>query len=162
MDFQNLDSKKRQDLLEFIFLSLDKIIKPYENSVQGPLGPRQYYSLRVINDCGPITMSMFAERAKIKKQQTTKIVNRLVELGMVNRIYTKSDRRTIKINITDSGREFLEKNNLRSLDCIVDIVEQLGDVENERFYEVVQALNEFLGRMPKIEIEEYHIEECEA
>jgi len=162
MDFQNLDSKKRQDLLEFIFLSLDKIIKPYENSVQGPLGPRQYYSLKVISDCGPITMSMFADRAKIKKQQTTKIVNRLVELGMVNRIYTKADRRTIKINITDSGRDFLEKNNLRSLDCIVDVVEQLGDAENERFYEVVGTLNELLGRMPKMAIAECSADADEA
>ena len=152
MNFDNVDSQKRKEILSFISLSLDKIIKPYEAAVQGPLGPRQYYALQIINDSGPLTMSEFANKANIKKQQTTKIVNRLVEMNLVRRIYSKSDRRTIMIAITAAGEEFLQLNSLGSLDCIIDTLSEMPPQDSEAFYEALMMVNGVLKKMPKASI----------
>jgi len=141
--------EKKQILMDFILLSMNKVIKPYEESNSCPLGYRQLFALEVLTISGPVTMTDFSDRVNIKKQQATKLVNRLVERGFVERLYDKNDRRTIKIIITPEGRDFLANNNTRSVDGLMEII---SDMEDENaFYESLKQTNEFISKLPKYE-----------
>ncbi|MBQ9992426.1 MAG: MarR family transcriptional regulator [Firmicutes bacterium] len=141
--------EKKQILMDFILLSMNKVIKPYEESNSCPLGYRQLFALEVLTISGPVTMTDFSDRVNIKKQQATKLVNRLVERGFVERLYDKNDRRTIKIIITPEGRDFLANNNTRSVDGLMEII---SDMEDESaFYESLKKTNEFISKLPKYE-----------
>lgn len=105
--------------------------------------------MEVLTISGPVTMTDFSDRVNIKKQQATKLVNRLVERGFVERLYDKNDRRTIKIIITPEGRDFLANNNTRSVDGLMEII---SDMEDESaFYESLKKTNEFISKLPKYE-----------
>lgn len=142
--------EKKQILMDFILLSMNKVIKPYEESNSCPLGYRQLYALEILTFSGPVTMTEFSERIDIKKQQSTKLVNRLVERGFVERLYDKSDRRTIKIIITPEGREFLANNNTRSVDGLMESIAAM-EVDENTFYTTLQKTNELISQLPKYE-----------
>lgn len=64
--------------------------------------------LFLLHRYGPMPMSAIGEKLNIAKPNITKLVDKLVEEAYVQRMNSNSDRRVTHIELTDSGRAFLQ------------------------------------------------------
>ncbi|QWX84412.1 MarR family transcriptional regulator [Cellulophaga sp. HaHaR_3_176] len=80
-------------------------LKPYDVSTQ------QFNVLRILRGQKgkPANLSTLNERMVTKMSNTTRLVDKLMQKGYVNRITCPSNRRKIEINITNEGEAILLK-----------------------------------------------------
>jgi DNA-binding MarR family transcriptional regulator len=76
--------------------------------------------LRVLTLEGTLHPAEIGERLQIAKAQMTHLIDKLVELGLVEREIDSVDRRTLNIGLTVRGREIMEENEI----CLVRAVEE--------------------------------------
>ncbi|GAB4405824.1 MAG: hypothetical protein OHK0039_07170 [Bacteroidia bacterium] len=64
-----------------------------------------------IDDFGPQRMKAVGERFRIKFSTLTSLVDKIERLGLVKRVNSKEDRRSILVTITKKGKRMLEEYN---------------------------------------------------
>jgi DNA-binding MarR family transcriptional regulator len=69
------------------------------------------------------------KRLQIAKAQMTYLIDKLVDLNLVERQFNTSDRRTINVVLTDTGRIILEKHDLILRNAVKEILSCLTDEE---------------------------------
>ena len=72
------------------------------------LGPSQTAALSTIERLGPLTPSGLADYERIQRPTATRIVARLEEAGLVERIPDPSDARSFAVSATPDGRAFVK------------------------------------------------------
>ena len=84
---------------------LAEILKPFEISSQ------QFNVLRILRGQKgkPANLSTIQERMVTKMSNTTRLVDKLVDKNLCERIVCPSNRRKIEIRITEQGLKLLEK-----------------------------------------------------
>ena len=88
-----------------------KILKPYNISEQ------QYNILRILRGAGKaITVNSIKERMIQKSPNSTRLMDKLCDKGLINRVRCESDRRVVYIEISNNGLELLEKMDLVELE----------------------------------------------
>ncbi|MGV3507753.1 MAG: MarR family winged helix-turn-helix transcriptional regulator [Sphingobacteriaceae bacterium] len=72
---------------------------------------QQFNILRILRGQhpGPATINLLKERMLDKMSDASRIVERLVQKGLVTRCINKKDRRAVDIQITDKGLDLLKK-----------------------------------------------------
>lgn len=85
--------------------SISNVLKPFDVSLQ------QFNVLRILRGQkgNPANLSTLNERMVTKMSNTTRLVDKLMAKGYVDRIVCPSNRRKVEINITDSGQKILKK-----------------------------------------------------
>jgi DNA-binding MarR family transcriptional regulator len=111
------------------------ILKPHNLSEQ------QYNVLRILNDCQPhgVTINYITERMLDKMSNTSRLVDKLIDKGLVIKIKSKFDRRAVDVKMTDTG-----------LIIFNEIYELVNTWENS-FWNITEedlsALNNLLDKM---------------
>ncbi|MTK12755.1 MAG: MarR family transcriptional regulator [Clostridiaceae bacterium] len=72
----------------------------------GIISINQLMVLGILNEEGSLSISEICRKLAISKPQMTIILDKLVQNDLVYRTYNDKDRRTININITESGNEY--------------------------------------------------------
>jgi DNA-binding MarR family transcriptional regulator len=106
-----------------------------------------YNVLKFVKREGPIPMSVIAQALYYSKQNLTHIVDQLVKDGYVERIPEPSDRRVMKIAITDRGRTFIDENKELLKNRMVKDLSHLSEEDLEHLSEAFKEIKEAL---PKI------------
>ena len=132
---------------EFMLFAFDKIAKPFEDGRDDSLGARGFYTLYMLGTYAPKTMTELGELCKMKKQQTTKVIDTLTELGFAQRIYNRSDRRIIQIVITEKGREYLNKQIKSGAESLMKQLDNMDAESRSRFFEAVSVMNPVLKKL---------------
>jgi len=85
--------------------AISNVLKPFDVSLQ------QFNVLRILRgqNGSPANLSTLNERMVTKMSNTTRLVDKLMVKGYVDRIVCPSNRRKVEINITDSGKKVLKK-----------------------------------------------------
>ena len=108
--------------------SVHRILKPYELSIQ------QYNVLRILRGQNgkPANLSTVTERMVDPNSNTTRLIDKLLSKGLVQREICKSNRRKVELFITPKGLNLLnildpitEKNN-------AEILSQLDSADLEQ------------------------------
>lgn len=94
--------------------SIAQALKPFDVSAQ------QFNVLRILRGQKgkPANLSTLNERMVTKMSNTTRLVDKLLNKGYVDRITCPSNRRKVEINITNKGNAALRK-----MDQVMDNVE---------------------------------------
>jgi len=98
--------------------------------------PQQYNILRILRGSGkPISTLQIRERMLDKMSDTSRIVDRLLKKGLVEKKVSEADKRLVDVIISAKGRELLQRldNKNASLDGIMfnlthDEAKQLNDL----------------------------------
>jgi DNA-binding MarR family transcriptional regulator len=77
------------------------------------LGPSQLSALASIERHGPLTPSELAEIERIQRPSATRIVARLEEAGLVERVADPTDGRSFTVGINAHGRALMNKQRTR-------------------------------------------------
>lgn len=115
--------------------SIANALKPFDVSIQ------QFNVLRILRGQKdkPANLSTLNERMVTKMSNTTRLVDKLLLKGYVDRVTCPSNRRKIEINITDIG-----KNELNKMDIVMMNVEK--DLLNQFSKEDLGQLNILLNK----------------
>lgn len=83
----------------------------------------QYNVLRIVNGYkGLITVAAIQTRMLFKTSNVTRIIDRLVEKGLLTKTISARDRRVVLVNITDAGKELLASVHYKIYDLVRNVL----------------------------------------
>lgn len=102
---------KKRTIIHFMLVNnrinevVAKALKPYDVSIQ------QFNVMRILRgqQGNPANLSTLNERMVTKMSNTTRLVDKLMLKGYVDRITCPTNRRKVEISLTEKGNEVLEK-----------------------------------------------------
>jgi len=115
---------------------ISEVLKPHEISLP------QFNVLRILRgqQGKPANLCTIQDRMVSKMSNTTRLVDKLITKGLVERIICEKNRRKVEITITSNGIEFLTK-----LDPIIDKVEH--EITNNLRPEEIENLTQLLNKL---------------
>lgn len=130
---KNLPLKSRT-IIHFMLVNnkineaISSVLRPYDVSIQ------QFNVLRILRGQNgkPANLSTLNERMVTKMSNTTRLVDKLILKGYVNRITCKSNRRKVEISITEQGINSLNQMNTAMQKAENKILENLAIGELEQ------------------------------
>src|SRR5258708_14705508 len=132
------------------FLSLWRTydrLKMLEDEVFGrfDLTPQQYNALRLVRSAQPEKIPTLTLAGKLvsRAPDITRLLDKLSEKGLIDRLRSEEDRRTVRVGITEAGLELL---NELSADVRVCHERQLGHMGAEELGQLVRLLR--VARLP--------------
>lgn len=104
-------------------------LKPFDVS------PQQFNVLRILRGQNekPANLSTINERMISKMSNTTRLVDKLIIKGYVDRITCPSNRRKVEISITTKGKTTLDKMDAAMTEAEKDILKNMSKEELEQF-----------------------------
>jgi DNA-binding MarR family transcriptional regulator len=129
----------QETLLELLPQWNDNIVKPFKKSLNEGVSLEMYYCIQRLKWLGgAATMTELSHISRLPKHQMTKLVNSLVEYKFVERVSDPSDRRIVKIELTEDGHCYIDYFLSENAKCFKDLIEQI-DVEDRKVFH--QSLN---------------------
>jgi DNA-binding MarR family transcriptional regulator len=115
---------------------ISEVLKTYDISLP------QFNVLRILRGQKgkPANLSNIQDRMVSKMSNTTRLVDKLIAKGLVERITCPKNRRKVEITITSQGMEFLT-----TLDPIIDKVEQ--EITSKLNPEEIENLTQLLHKL---------------
>lgn len=105
----------------------------------------QFQVMLVLKEQGECPISDVAKRLLISTPNMTKLLNKLIDEGMINRVHDINDRRIVNISLTDEGDKFLEERfNLVKI-SMKDNLSSLSDNQLDKLYDSLSTLKEVLN-----------------
>jgi DNA-binding MarR family transcriptional regulator len=112
----------------------NKSFEPFEVTQQ------QFNILRILRGAGkPLSTLQIRQRMLDKMSDTSRLVDRLIKKGLVNKSVSAGDRRLVDVELTEKGKLLLQK--MDGLNTDLDAVLQQLSVEE------AEKLNELLDKI---------------
>ncbi len=99
------------------------------------------HTLHYVEENGSANMKEIANFLHISPPSATSVVNSLVKRGFIIRIGDESDRRAIRLQITETGRKLLHDSFKRMTGIIEKHINQLSESEKESFLSILHKIS---------------------
>ena len=109
----------------------------------------QFRALVVLQSRGPQSLQDLATELDVVPSTATRMCDRLVDKGLVTRSLTEEDRRKIRLEVTQSGRDVVATVSRRRRSEIRRIVAQMDLEERESLVEAMEAFALAAGEVPE-------------
>jgi DNA-binding MarR family transcriptional regulator len=83
--------------------------------------------LFILKSEGQLNMSALGKKMMALKPNVTVFVEKLIELGFVERVYSETDRRVISIRLTESGHECIDRHIIQMKEYFKDLLSLYDD-----------------------------------
>lgn len=103
--------------------------------------------MTVLKEEGTLHVAEIGEKLQIAKAQMTHLIDKLVDLNMVERNTDEADRRTINITLTDKGKTFLEIHENNITNAVREYISCLEDEELEALSHSLRVLRDILLKL---------------
>jgi len=110
-----------------------------EDDGSGLSAPR-LSALSVLVFAGPMSLAELAAAEQVKSPTMSRIVDALVERGLVTRIAKPGDRRSVEIEATAEGSQLLDAGRERRVQALVGRLRSLADSERRALARGVEIL----------------------
>jgi DNA-binding MarR family transcriptional regulator len=142
------DLKTAETLFHLIPLLEKRFFRTVAQQSKTGLSPMQMHALLLLKEHGACTMSALAGEMLMPKQQVTPIIDKLVKENFVQREYDPVDRRIIRIRLTSSGLDLLEKDKLTKLDVLNSKLAYLDENDLQSLDEAATAFFKLIQKIP--------------
>ncbi|KUP93021.1 homoprotocatechuate degradation operon regulator HpaR [Tritonibacter horizontis] len=106
------------------------------------LTEQQWRVLRVVQEGGPIDPTQIADQACLLLPSLTRILQKLEEKGLIDRVRDEADRRRQVVTLTSAGLTVIEENIDASLELIERTREKMGPERYETLLDLLNDLHE--------------------
>ena len=125
-----------------------------QNTTADTLSPSQLWFLRRLHDAGaPQPISYFADGIFSNRSNASQMIDRLEAESLVRRISNPHDRRSVLVELTESGMQRMHHGNECHQQLAEDLLEPLSDRERdatlETFERVLQLLEDQVRKPDK-------------
>jgi DNA-binding MarR family transcriptional regulator len=110
------------------------------------MGPSQVAALATIERHGPLAPSELAERERIKRPTATRVLARLAEAGLVERIPDPADGRSAIVSVSSEGRALLRRLRQRKTAYLASRMRELPPGDREALARATEVLEAILER----------------
>ncbi len=126
-----------------------RIARPFKQFCENGITPEAYHCLLTLLWQGDgLTMSELARLAGMSPQQTTRVVNRLIQGGFARRENDPVDRRVIRLRTTEYAREYVQRFRCQQADYYEHMFEDMGEDGRDAFCAALETLRHVFGRLP--------------
>lgn len=101
---------------------------------------RQLYYIELIDKNQGISVSELAKKLEVKKSTVSIAINQLIDLGIVNKIQSDSDKRFYFLQLTSKGNQIMEMHKQIHKNTIKKISKILNPEEVENFVKIVNKI----------------------
>jgi DNA-binding MarR family transcriptional regulator len=110
------------------------------------LSPSQVAALATIECHGPLAPSEVAERERIRRPTATRVLARLVEAGLVERIPDPADGRSAIVSVSSEGRALLRRLRRRKTAYLATRIRDLPPQDLSALARATEVLESILAR----------------
>ena len=130
--------------------------RPFEQQIlREHMSLGMYYCLQTLRrQDGTVTMTELSRLTHAPKQRMTKLVDQLVERGFVERVSDPSDRRIIRLRVTDSADEYLDRFLEQDAACYGELFARMSADDRAALRDALTTVRRVLDALPH--------EECAA
>ena len=114
-----------------------------EDDESGLSAPR-LSALSVLVFGGAMSLAELAEAEQVRPPTMSRIVDALVEKGLVTRETVPEDRRSVRIAATEEGRRLLEAGRERRVRALASRLTRLAESERRALYRGVELMERLL------------------
>lgn len=114
-----------------------------EDEASGLSAPR-LSALSVIVFAGPLSLAELASAEQVRPPTMSRLVDGLVEAGLVTREIAPGDRRSVRIAATEEGRRLLETGRQRRVRVLTRRLDKLAESERRALARGVEILERVL------------------
>jgi DNA-binding MarR family transcriptional regulator len=129
-----------QELAARLRLSTARLARVLRQQAGTGLSASQTSVMASLNLHGPLTLGRLARVEQVTPPTITKIVTRLEEDGLVARQVDPTDRRIVRVSVTDEGRRRLEHSRERRNAWLAERLVALSSAERQRLEAVLPLL----------------------
>ena len=122
----------------------NKITKTIISDFDLDITPHHLEIISILADNGTMYASEIGERLQIGKAQMTQLINRLVNLDIVERTMDESDRRTYNITLKEDAIKLLKEHRKTIFLAVEEIMSSLSDQELENLSVSLRKLRDTL------------------
>jgi DNA-binding MarR family transcriptional regulator len=120
-----------------------------KQNISSDFSNAELLTMGLLDQHGKLLPSELAEMERISAQAISQILNRLAEVGCVDRVADETDRRKLVISLTKKGTQHLYETRRIKEEWLVKAMEHLFSAEElaliEAFLPLLQRLAEYNG-----------------
>jgi len=109
----------------------------------------QIRTLRILVENDNCTMSELGDHACVTLGTMTTTVNHLVKNKLVKRIRSTQDRRLVRVQLTDYGKEIIQEHQQRCKEQLAGAIQGLKEEEQERLLTAFSDIDSIVTKMKK-------------
>ncbi|UCC15928.1 MAG: MarR family transcriptional regulator [Dehalococcoidales bacterium] len=125
----------------------NKFVRAALTDIGADITPHHFEIIRLLMEGGTMHVAEIGQRLEISRAQMTHLIEKLVELGIVERQPDNRDRRIINISLTQQGISLLEEHKHTVEGAVREILSFLSDEEVEALSESLRTLWSILGKL---------------
>ncbi|SEF63779.1 DNA-binding transcriptional regulator, MarR family [Caloramator fervidus] len=133
-----------EDLLTFLPAFYKKLMKGI--SITG-ISKQQLWLLHLVENYDEKPMSYYSEKMMIPKSNLTSISEKLIQDGLIERVFDPKDRRVILLKITEKGRAFLKECKQKSKQDILKKLEVLDENDIKKLGQLFDELKIIFNKL---------------
>lgn len=119
-----------KNILELIYdLKKKCIINDDAFMVKEDLTQAEYHTLIAISTCKEINSNLLAKKMDLSLSRISRVIDKLVNRGLMSRIADSSDRRAIKLKLTARGTKLMNKIIEYRRSCEMKILKNVSEKE---------------------------------
>lgn len=104
------------------------------------LTPPQFAVVECLGHLGPLPLGKVCEKMLVSGGNLTLIADNLEKQGLVERIFSKEDRRTVTIALTKKGQKLFEQIFPAHAACVTDLASVLTTAEQAQLAKLLKKL----------------------
>ncbi|MFC1948854.1 MarR family winged helix-turn-helix transcriptional regulator [Chloroflexota bacterium] len=120
-----------------------KLVKTALTHFDENITPPHFEIMKLLQEAGTLHVAEIGERLQIARPQMTHLIDKMVELDIVNREISTEDRRMINITLTDRAKKILDEHDSVIKNAAREMLAGLSDTE-------LQDLSTSLQKLQKI------------
>jgi MarR family 2-MHQ and catechol resistance regulon transcriptional repressor len=127
------------------FIKLNRAVESlnlrlHQRGTQGDLTPSQFAVLEVLYHLGSLCQGEISAKILKSSGNMTMVIDNLEKRGFVRRLRDTEDRRQVRIELTDAGREKIEAVLPVHIAAVVDEMSALSPEEQDQLGELARKL----------------------
>jgi DNA-binding MarR family transcriptional regulator len=134
------DAPDRVQLATDLRLTVGRLNRKLRIRAASGLTPSQSSILANLATAGPLHLGELARREAVTAPSASRVVERLVELGLVERTADPEDARRHILNLTRDGRDAAARGDDAATRMLAEALDQRTDVESQALQRIVPVL----------------------
>jgi DNA-binding MarR family transcriptional regulator len=134
------------DLAARLRLAITRTARRLRQEAGTDLSPSQLAALATIERHGPLAPSELAERERIRRPTATRVLSRLLDAGLVERIPDPADGRSAIVSVSSEGRALLRRLRRRKTAYLATRIRDLPPQDLSALARATDVLESILAR----------------
>jgi DNA-binding MarR family transcriptional regulator len=124
-----------------------KLLKIALVDIDVDISPLHFEIMKLLHESGTLHVAEIGERLRIARAQMTHLIDKLVDLNIVERQMDTADRRITNIVLTAKGGAILEERDSDIRNAVKEILSCLTDEELEDLLDSLRKLRDILSKL---------------